>query len=156
MYPKKHVKRYKSAMTQYIHNDALLCLNFPQTLGDLGSQWFGRIVRAFLLLYLHQILNINLYTLYQESFGYPSGKDTCIPTNQSRFGGYFSNFLGFGPYLGFGGVSVIFQVQRASWSFFRLRVYFSHFLGLWGIFWSFFLQPCFFFFFLITFYVVVI
>ena len=35
--PKKHVRRYKSAMAQYINNGALLCLNFPQMLGDLGS-----------------------------------------------------------------------------------------------------------------------
>ena len=40
---KEHVRRYKSAMAQYIHNDALLCLNFPQTLGDLGSRWFDRL-----------------------------------------------------------------------------------------------------------------
>ncbi|KAK1578211.1 hypothetical protein Q3G72_028517 [Acer saccharum] len=28
--PKEHVRRYKSAMARYIHNDALLCLNFPK------------------------------------------------------------------------------------------------------------------------------
>ncbi|KAK0583828.1 hypothetical protein LWI29_003559 [Acer saccharum] len=33
-------------MAQYIHNDALLCLNFPQTLRDLGSRWFGRLPAA--------------------------------------------------------------------------------------------------------------
>ena len=33
-------------MAQYVHNDALLCLNFPQTLGDLGSRWFGRLPAA--------------------------------------------------------------------------------------------------------------
>ena len=44
--PKEHVRRYRSAMAQYIHNDALLCLNFPQTLGDLGSRWFGRLPAA--------------------------------------------------------------------------------------------------------------
>ena len=26
--PKEHIRRYKSAMAQYIHNDALLCPNF--------------------------------------------------------------------------------------------------------------------------------
>ena len=26
---KEHVRRYKSVMAQYIHNNALLCLNFP-------------------------------------------------------------------------------------------------------------------------------
>ena len=26
--PQEHIRRYKSAMAQYIHNDALLCLNF--------------------------------------------------------------------------------------------------------------------------------
>ncbi|KAK0592896.1 hypothetical protein LWI29_027400 [Acer saccharum] len=44
--PKEHVRRYRSAMAQYVHNDALLCLNFPQTLGDLGSRWFGRLPAA--------------------------------------------------------------------------------------------------------------
>ncbi|KAK3188945.1 hypothetical protein Dsin_028506 [Dipteronia sinensis] len=44
--PKEHVRRYKSAMAQYVYNDALLCLNFPQTLGDLGSRWFGRLPTA--------------------------------------------------------------------------------------------------------------
>ncbi|KAK0591822.1 hypothetical protein LWI29_008808 [Acer saccharum] len=44
--PKEHVRRYKSAMAQYIHNDALLCLNFPQTLGDLDSRWFDRLPAA--------------------------------------------------------------------------------------------------------------
>ena len=44
--PKEHVQRYRSAMAQYVHNDALLCLNFPQTLGDLGSWWFGRLPAA--------------------------------------------------------------------------------------------------------------
>ena len=44
--PKEHVRRYKSAMAQYANNDALLCLNFPQTLGDLGSRWFGRLPAA--------------------------------------------------------------------------------------------------------------
>ena len=43
MDPKEHVRRYKSVMAQYINNDALLCLNFPQKLGDLGSRWFGRL-----------------------------------------------------------------------------------------------------------------
>ena len=41
--PNEHVRRYKSAMAQYVNNDALLCLNFPQMLGDLGSRWFGRL-----------------------------------------------------------------------------------------------------------------
>ncbi|KAK1581297.1 hypothetical protein Q3G72_004755 [Acer saccharum] len=45
-YPKEHVRRYRSVMAQYVHNDALLYLNFPQTLGDLGSQWFGRLPAA--------------------------------------------------------------------------------------------------------------
>ncbi|KAK1563835.1 hypothetical protein Q3G72_033545 [Acer saccharum] len=44
--PKEHVRRYKSAMAQYVYNDALLCLNFPQTLGDLSSRWFGRLPAA--------------------------------------------------------------------------------------------------------------
>ncbi|KAK1552517.1 hypothetical protein Q3G72_018631 [Acer saccharum] len=44
--PKEHIRRYRSAMAQYVHNDALLCLNFPQTLGDLGSRWFGRLPAA--------------------------------------------------------------------------------------------------------------
>ena len=44
--PKVHNRRYKSAMAQYINNDALLCLNFPQTLGDLGSRWFDRLPAA--------------------------------------------------------------------------------------------------------------
>ncbi|KAK1575904.1 hypothetical protein Q3G72_009385 [Acer saccharum] len=44
--PKEHVRRYMSAMAQYVHNDTLLCLNFPQTLGDLGSWWFGRLPAA--------------------------------------------------------------------------------------------------------------
>ncbi|KAK0594106.1 hypothetical protein LWI29_019451 [Acer saccharum] len=43
---KRTVWRYRSAMAQYVHNDALLCLNFPQILGDLGSRWFGRLPAA--------------------------------------------------------------------------------------------------------------
>ncbi|KAK0597251.1 hypothetical protein LWI29_023370 [Acer saccharum] len=44
--PKEHVRRYRSAMAQHVHNDALICLNFPQTLGDLGSRWFGKLPAA--------------------------------------------------------------------------------------------------------------
>ena len=40
---KEYVKRYKSAMAQCIHNNALLCLNFPQTLRNFGSRWFERL-----------------------------------------------------------------------------------------------------------------
>ena len=31
--PKEHVRQYKSAIALYVLYDALLCLNFPQTLG---------------------------------------------------------------------------------------------------------------------------
>ncbi|KAK0585637.1 hypothetical protein LWI29_031668 [Acer saccharum] len=41
--PKEHVCRFCNVMAQYSSNDGLLCLTFPQTLGDLASRWFGRL-----------------------------------------------------------------------------------------------------------------
>ena len=38
---KEHVRRFRSVMKQYVSNDGLLCMTFPQTFDDLASRWFG-------------------------------------------------------------------------------------------------------------------
>ncbi|XP_028122195.1 uncharacterized protein LOC114319392 [Camellia sinensis] len=41
--PYMHVSHYRQVMAGYRHNDALMCLIFPVSLGELGLKWFERL-----------------------------------------------------------------------------------------------------------------
>ncbi|KAK0605493.1 hypothetical protein LWI29_027475 [Acer saccharum] len=92
--PKEHVRRYRSAMTQYVHNDALLCLNFPQTLGDLGSRWFSRLPAASISsfgelskAFSRQFLgNVHMKKSVAHLSQLKQGKDVSLKRYLGRFG----------------------------------------------------------------------
>ncbi|KAK0590984.1 hypothetical protein LWI29_034021 [Acer saccharum] len=88
--PKEHVRRYRSAMAQYVHNDALLCLNFPQTLGDLGSRWFGRLPAASISSFGELSKAFCKDSLLKKSVAHLSqlkqGKDESLKRYLGRFG----------------------------------------------------------------------
>ncbi|KAK0574964.1 hypothetical protein LWI29_031634 [Acer saccharum] len=92
--PKEHVRRYRSAMAQYVHNDVLLCLNFPQTLGDLGSRWFGRLPAASISsfselskAFLRQFLgNVHRKKSVAHLSQLKQGKDESLKKYLGRFG----------------------------------------------------------------------
>ncbi|XP_028061818.1 uncharacterized protein LOC114265249 [Camellia sinensis] len=43
MDPYMHVSHYRQVMAGHRHNDALMCLIFPASLGELGLKWFERL-----------------------------------------------------------------------------------------------------------------
>ena len=92
--PKEHIRRYRSVMAQYIHNDALLCFNFPQTLGDLRSRWFGRLPAAFIRnfselskAFSRQVLgNVHRQKSVAHLSQLKQGKDESLKKYLGRFG----------------------------------------------------------------------